>query len=235
VRHHLDRILSGLLTVAALAIAASMIHREFLSPSTNTATTARPPRYVANWSEFVKSGVLIGDKGAPVKVIELMDLECPYCKTFHAATKNIRHKYGKSVAVAVVDFPLEGHRFARSAARALACANELGRFAEFLDAVYAGQDSLGSRAWQSFASEAQISDTAAFNKCASATASVAQVDAGLRLAKNIGAVGTPTVIVNGWQFYSPPDEDELDRVVASLIAGKQPFAKRGIWARLARN
>lgn len=220
-----ERIFSGALTLAAIVIAAALVHREFFArPNVvSGGSSGKPPEWMASWADLLKSSVVIGDSGAPVKVIEFMDLECPFCKGFNARARALRQKFGRSVAVAIVHFPLEMHRFARPAARAAECAGERGRFEQFLNLVYERQDSLGLKSWASFASEAGVQDSAGFQRCVSATATVSRIEAGLALGQRIGVTGTPTVVINGWRYFTPPDSLELDRVVSALLAGKSPY------------
>ena len=51
---------------------------------------------------------IIGNPDAEVKVIEYMDLECPYCKTFHTTMHQVMDYYGEGGQVAWVyrAFPL---------------------------------------------------------------------------------------------------------------------------------
>jgi protein-disulfide isomerase len=223
--NRLDRLFSGALTLAAVAIAAALIHREFFArPNViSGGSPGKPPELMANWSDLLKTSVVLGDSGAPVKVIEFMDLECPFCKGFNSRARALRQKYGRSVAVAIIHFPLEMHRFARPAARAAECAGERGRFEQFLNLVYERQDSIGLKSWASFAREAGVPDTVAFLRCVSASAAVPRIEAGLALGQRIGVTGTPTVIINGWRYFSPPDSLELDRAVSALLAGRSPY------------
>ena len=224
-RDHIERFTFVVLTLAAVAIAATLVRREFF-PRTQVASVAaeaKAPEFLPGWTDLLDGGVFVGDREAPVKVVEFMDLECPYCRKFNASVRALRQKYGSKVAVIVVHYPLDMHRFAHPAARAAECANDHGRFESFFNLVYEKQDSLGLKSWASYASEAGVRDTAAFTRCASATAAVPRIDTGLTLAKKIAADATPTVIVNGWRYFMPPNDAELERVVATLLAGKTPF------------
>lgn len=211
-----------MLTAAAIAIAVSVLHREFAS-NPRTSAAADPPAYVSNWDGLVSAGVRLGPPSAPVTVVEFFDLECPFCKTFHAIGSSMRHKYGDEVAFTLIHYPLTGHRFARPAANAAECAREQRKFQEFVGAVFAKQDSLGLKSWTSFAVDAGIRDTLAFAKCI-LSGSFALVDTGLAAAKRYGVKGTPTVLVNGWRYSLPPEEAQLDSAIAAFLGGKNPFA-----------
>ncbi len=85
------------------------------------------------------------------------------------------------------------------------------------------QDSLGIKSWESYASEAGISDLRALSACAASPDSARRVASGLQFAKSIGAFFTPTVIVNGWRLSGTPDRYEMDRVIAALLKGDSPY------------
>jgi protein-disulfide isomerase len=178
-----------------------------------------------DWTNLARDGVLIGDASAPIKVIEFMDLQCPFCRLFHAATVDVKRDLGDSMAVVYIHYPVPTtHQHAMAAARASECAGEQGRFVEYIDVVFARQDSLGTRSWTSFAVDAGVSDTVAFASCASQTSPVPRIDRGRELGAEIGITGTPTVIINGWRMPRAP-YDSLRRVIAKVAAGEAPYAK----------
>jgi protein-disulfide isomerase len=167
----------------------------------------------------------LGPAGAPIQTVEFTDFECPYCRQFHATLRSVRQRFGESVAVNLVHFPLPMHRFAFPAARAAECAERQGRFSWFVDVVYGKQDSLGLKTWTSYAKDAQVGDTALFLRCVTDTARVPRIDAGVALGKRINIVSTPTVIVNGWRIDGTPPESLVIRVVSDLLTGREPFSR----------
>lgn len=72
---------------------------------------------------------ILGNPNAPVKIVEYSDLECPFCKRFHATLQQVMDEYGKDGQVAWVyrHFPLaQLHSKAPKEAEATECAAELG-------------------------------------------------------------------------------------------------------------
>jgi protein-disulfide isomerase len=219
----IERAATATVVLAAVAVAVASIHREFSRPtSVDVPGRVGPPTYFAGWKELLAKGVFIGDTAAPVKVIEFGDFECPFCKRFQLGFAEARKKYGSAVALVFVHYPLPQHRFARPAARASECADRQGRFAEFQDAVYSKQDSLGLKTWLSFGRAAGVKNTAEFVRCASDTVTIARIEAGIAAGNAITVRGTPTVIINGWRFGIAPSESLTD-IVGRLIAGKPPL------------
>jgi protein-disulfide isomerase len=224
-----DRILSWALTAAAVVMAAVLVKREFFATAGPTARTqpptptAFPFHYDERWTELPAHGIRMGAPDAPIQLIELADLECPACRTFHLHTlREAKAAFGEAMAVTFVHFPLPYHRFAMPAARAAECAAEQGRFAEFLDVVFEKQDSLGLKPWESYASEAGVPNAATFVRCTHATGAIPRIDSGVAVGGRIQVTGTPTVFVNGWRFGRSPRSEELTRVIDDLLEGREP-------------
>jgi protein-disulfide isomerase len=220
-----ERVINVVLAIAAVAIAATFVYREFAHPSAAELTGAdpsAPPRYVANWKEALNAGIQIGDTAAPVKVVEFGDFECPYCRHFDSTMHAVEARYPKAVSLVFVHFPLPSHRFARPAARVAECAARQGRFAAVHDLLYEKQDSFGLKTWSSYAKDAGVPDSSGFAACAVDTTTIPRVEAGINLGRKLGVHATPTVIVNGWEFAVPPTDTSLSSTVDALLAGKRP-------------
>jgi protein-disulfide isomerase len=80
----------------------------------------------------------------------------------------------------------------------------------------------GARSWEDFARDAGVPDLKAFTRCAAGTKPIFRVEEGVRLAKEFGLGGTPTVIVNGWKFVGGPPEKILSDAIDRLLEGKPP-------------
>ncbi len=81
-----------------------------------------------------------GNKNARVAMVEYSDLECPFCKQFHATAKQMSEEYGDKVMWVYRHFPLDQlHPKARAESIASECATKLGgedKFWAFIDKVY---------------------------------------------------------------------------------------------------
>lgn len=217
-----ERALTGLLVLVAGYFVIAAVRSQLkgrVSPA--VAETDKPPERLQDWDALVAAGVLLGDSAAKVRVLVLSDLECPYCKQCHSRFRELQRSE-PSVALIFVHYPLDRHRFARPAARALECAGAEGRFDEFLDLVFQYQDSLGFKSFAAFARDAGVRDTARFIRCAADTAQVARIERGLALGKQIGVRGTPTVVINGWRFNRIPDDNLLRESSQRLRNGEPP-------------
>ena len=218
-----EMIVTALLTLAALGVAAAVLHREFgTSPVVGARDRSRAPEFLEYWKDLVPpdDSLASGDDGTVV-VIEFSDLECPFCRRFHDALGRARDETGVRVRSVFLHYPLPQHRFAVPAARAAECARDQGRFNPFLDAVFRGQDSLGLKAWSRFGAEAGVPDSAAFERCASSTSQPRAVTSGLASGERVGVTGTPTVIIDGWRYYVPP-YDSLAQILRAAAQRHAP-------------
>jgi len=186
---------------------------------------------VENWELLPDSGLVFGSRSSPIMVAEFMDVQCPFCKIWNSRLARVRAKYPDKVSVTLLHYPLEMHPHAMDGARALECAAGENRAEQYLDALFDGQDSIGVKHWTAFARESGIEDTLRLRRCIDSDASLTNIGAGRSLVSSLQVLGTPTVIVNGWQFPVPPEEEELERVIDSLLAGRSPF-KRSRFSRV---
>lgn len=226
IQQRLESALSVALTAAAIVIAAAVARREFSGRSSDSAARQRDDGgvvFVESWKTVLPHGILVGDSTARASLIEFLDLECPACRRFNTQVlDSVRSRFGGDLAITFVHLPLTFHRFSRIAARASECAYVQGRFPQFVDAVYARQDSLGLKSWGSFATDAQVADTVGFVACVRSSAPLARVDSGVAVAARLGVAATPTVLLNGWRFSQPPSAAILGRAIQAVLAGKSP-------------
>lgn len=222
----MERLLTALLTFAALLIAAALIRREFFPPARGPimVPASGSMEYDPEWSSYLTHAIPDGPATAPVTLIEFVDIECPACRGFHReALAAARREFGTALDVRFVHWPLPNHRFARPGAEAAECAGRQGRFAEYLDALFAGQDSLGLKSWAGYAATAGVPDTLAFLACLRDPAPLrARIDSGVSTAERRGFFGTPTVLANGWRFPAPPSSVRLTEVIRDLLGGREP-------------
>ncbi len=118
----------------------------------------------------------------------------------------LEQEFPGQLAMTFIHFPLENHRFALPAAKALECAGQQGRFREYLDLSFAKQDSLGLKSWASYASDAQVPNDVRFESCVADSILPTPIVRGRNLGKSMDMNGTPTVVLNGLRYSVPPPE-----------------------------
>lgn len=113
----MDKLLSALLTLAAVAVAGTLLHREFFAATPGGRENAKAA-YMKDWRTLLPASHTTGGLQAPVMIVEMSDLECPFCKSFHKNVKALQDKYPDRVSLSYVHFPIPGHKQALRAARA---------------------------------------------------------------------------------------------------------------------
>lgn len=210
-----ERLVSYALAVAALVIAGAFAFGQVVRRP-----PARPvpkaPSYVSDWRRLLDDGESLGPTDAPIKVIEFADFECPFCRRADSVYREVSKRYGSAVSFVFVHDPLRIHRFAIPAARAAECAARQGRFSQFHDLLYDQQDSLGLKSWSAFARDAGVRSMDMFERCVAAGDTATAIRRGLDAARAFRVNATPTVLINGWRFSSPPSLQQFDSTIRAL-------------------
>lgn len=158
----------------------------------------------------------LGEKNAPVVLIEFSDFQCPFCRSFwRDSLPLIKSEYIGTGKVKFVyrDFPLSFHPGAMPAAQAAECAEEQGKFWEMHDKIFSEQDKLGSGTVQFDINDlkkwaGQIGlNTTKFNSCLDSQKYAQEATDDQKDGQAAGVGGTPTIFVNG-----------------QAIVGAQPFS-----------
>lgn len=160
---------------------------------------------------------IFGDVNAPVKVIEYSDLECPFCKRFHATMQQTVAAYNGQVAWVYRHFPLDQlHSKARKEAEATECAGELGGNDKFwaytnrLIEITPTNNGLDLAELPKIATFVGL-DAVKFKQCLDSGKYAAKIEANLQDGAAAGARGTPYSVV-----ISPTGKK-------SVIPGALPF------------
>jgi protein-disulfide isomerase len=152
---------------------------------------------------------ILGDKNAPVTIIEFSDYQCPFCGRFYSQTlTQLKEKYINTGKVRLVyrDFPLDSiHPQATPAAIAANCAGEQGKYFEYHDKIFENQPGLGSESLKTWAGEIGI-DVKKWEACIADPAQLQEVRKDLADGSAVGVQGTPAFFVNG-----------------QLVSGAQPY------------
>lgn len=209
----------------ALAVTALAFRHEFRVKTAKHTTDTPAPEQFVDWRSFERVGRRVGPSDARVTLLEFVDYECPFCRTFSRELSevlaNAEKKYPGQVATVFVHYPLSMHRFARVAGQVAECADAQGQFQEMQTLLFAKQDSFGIKPWSEYGREAGLKDSLRFARCLRDSTSERKVLLGLALAEKLKLHGTPTVLVNGWRFSDgAPSMQELDTAVARAASGR---------------
>jgi protein-disulfide isomerase len=209
---------TGVLAICAVVITTLAVWRELRPRTTTTKAGVKESVALPNWDDVARGGHEDGPAGAVVALVVFEDFECPACKYFATVTlPSVLADFHDQVRVVRRYSPLSYHRFAYPAARAAECAAAQGRFLEMHEVLFAKADSLGLKSFESYAREAGVLDTGAFQTCQGRTDSLPRVNADRNLAVEIGATGTPAVALNGRLYTGVPSADQLRGEIRRLI------------------
>ena len=198
-----DYLLPASIVIAALLIAGAWIYTAGLKniePKKSSQELGKIAPNIENVKLVSADDHIFGNPNAEIKIIEFSDMECPFCKRFHATMKQVINEYGDKVAWIYRHFPLEQlHPQAKKSAIASECATEIGgnnAFWRYLD-QYMDLEEIVSEA-----SFSQIAENIGLNRnqfktCLNSDKFNDKIDSYIQDAANSGAQGTPySIIIN---------------------------------------
>lgn len=158
----------------------------------------------------------LGNKNAPITMIEFSDFQCPFCRAFWRDTlPQIKKEYIDTGKLKFVyrDFPLSFHQGAAPAAEGAECAEDQGKFWQLHDKIFQEQDKQGQGTIQftksdvvKWAGQTGL-DMGKFNQCLDSGKYKAEVEKDIADGTAAGVTGTPAIFING-----------------RLVVGAQPFS-----------
>ena len=155
-----------------------------------------------------------------MEIIEFADFQCPHCKDAQANMDKLAVDFPKA-RIIFQTFPLVSihPQSARSAAYGV-CVTKLGgsdAFFTFASAVFDGQEGLATEDGATLTLNSAVTkaglDPAKIAECAATPATVAAVDAMVKLAEDLNINATPTLLVNGRQVPANAPYDTLKQII----------------------
>jgi len=186
------------------------------------AAPAQPTTGIAS----IDDDPVLGDKDAPITIIEFSDYECPFCKRhFDETLPQLVKEYVDTGKAKIVfrDFPLSFHDpMATKEAVAANCAREQGgdtKYFEYHHEIFrrtiSNGNGLDDAKLQTIATDLRL-NMSTFNTCLSDPAQVSEVKKDIADGSAAGASGTPSFIIGKTTADGNIDGD--------LVVGAQPFA-----------
>ena len=154
-----------------------------------------------------------------LEIVEFADFQCPHCKDAQANMEKLATDFPKA-RIVYQNYPLPQHKEAAGAAAYGVCVAKQGgssAFYTFAAAVFDGQDGLASPDGATLTLNSAVTkaglDPVKIAACAKTPATVAEVDASVKLAKDLGVNQTPTLLVNGRQVPANAPYDTIKQIV----------------------
>jgi len=207
----------GLLALGVVLATIALTRRE--SPEDRIRAAVFAPREINDGASLARTGVVVGDSLAPLRIVMFSDFECHYCRRFHETLTKLRARYPSSVAVVYRHFPISRVGFAIPAAVAAECAAAQGKFEAFSGMLFTAQDTLRRANMERVARDAGVADTVLFNACRRGPIARARVDEDIRAGLRLGIVATPTVLIGDRLVSGEIPFEELEQIVNERVKG----------------
>jgi protein-disulfide isomerase len=186
----------------------------------------------------ISNSPILGDKNAPLTLVEFSDYECPFCKkSFDELLPELKKNYISTGKLRLVykNLPLPFHQNAAKEAEAALCAKDQGgdvSYFKYHDAIFTktagGGTGIALDQLPVLAKGIGLNVTQ-FQKCLDSAKFKAQVDKDTAEAQKVGAGGTPT-----WFLGKTTTGDSVE---GTIMVGAQPFSafKTAIDQQLSQN
>jgi predicted DsbA family dithiol-disulfide isomerase len=148
-----------------------------------------------------------GDPGAPITIVEFSDFQCPHCKHAQPALERILEEYPQ-VKLYFKNYPItRAHPYAQGAAQAAIAAGKQGKFWQFHDKLFKGdQEKESPSDLERYARELKL-NVDKWKKDADVAAE--KVNRDRADGEKLNVDSTPTLYINGRKFHGPPVYEEL--------------------------
>src|SRR3989344_1385797 len=164
---------------------------------------------------------VLGNKNAPVTIIEFSDYQCPFCgRHFTQTYPQLKKDYVDTGKIKIVfrDFPLNSiHPNAQKAAEASECAEDQGKFWEMHDTLFENQQLLGIENLKGYAKQLGLNENE-FNDCLDSGKYSAEVSKDTQDAASAGGIGTPFFVVGGTPLSGAQPFSSFQQVIEAELA-----------------
>lgn len=188
--------------------------------------SSQGPQAVDKNAFAVRDANLLGDKNAPVTLVEFADFQCPFCeKHFQQVEPGLIQDYVKTGKVKFVYKHL-AFLGAESvyAAVAAECAADQGKFWDFHNYLFQHQAGENQGAFTKAKlidfGKALNLDQTTFARCVNGDETIARVQADTEEAQKYGVTSTPTFFVNGKPLVGVTSPDEFKQAIDQALAGQ---------------
>ena len=209
--------LGTILAMSGAVLLATIVGWERLTSSASPPDF--PPERVTDWRQYGVGSHVIGPPDAPVTIVEFGDYQCPGCRQFAPLLESVVTVFPDKVRIVYRHWPLPQHTFAYRAARAVECSSDQGRFRDYHYLLYRNASWLSQpdRAFIDLARMAGVPDSTAFRVCVSRSENVPEIERDIAAAKDLGGIGTPTLLINDLLIRSLPDSAGFFNIIREAL------------------
>jgi len=231
------RLLLGAVALAVAAVAVAILASELFHDRGGEPAMADEETPASASDHLCASGLVpvdgrkCGPDSAPVKIIEMSDYQCPWCKRFVDTTeKEVEEQYVSEglVQIEFRNFAVTGGNQPKQvneatlAAEAAECANDQGRYWEYHYKLYAEQQGENQGAFlperlKQFAADLGL-DQEGFDACLDSHRHYDEIMQEREEAIALGARGTPTLVINGQMVAGYLPFDRFQPLIEEALA-----------------
>ncbi|MEZ4267128.1 MAG: vitamin K epoxide reductase family protein [Myxococcota bacterium] len=183
------------------------------SPVTALATEGRPS---------------VGPADAPVHIVEIADLECPYCKRLFVTLHELAAAQPDRIRLSFLHYPLDPacnplmaqpfHKDACRLAIAGECAHREGKFFELAGWLFEAGPEVARDAIIAQAGALGL-DATAFTACLDDPSVVETIRGDISKGAEAGVQGTPNFFINGHHVVGGRDRDVIEVMIRAVAPG----------------
>jgi protein-disulfide isomerase len=167
-----------------------------------------------------------GPKDALVTIVEFSDFQCPFCSRVNPTMKQIQDEYGKDVRIVFKHNPLPFHKQALPAAQLALEARDQGKFWEMHDVLFGNQKALERADLEKHAAKVGL-NVAKVKAALDSGKHKAEVDEDQKLARSLGASGTPSFFINGRNLRGAQPFPSFKKVIDEELAKAKALVAKG--------
>lgn len=169
------------------------------------------------WSPFDPGAApSLGPADAKVKIVEISDFQCPYCKKSQTTVHSLREQYGDKIRWYFVHLPLAMHKAAIPAAKASTAAHLQGKFWEFHDALFAAPK-LDDDEYKKIATSLNL-NLGRWEEDRNSLPVDKAVQADMQKMGKMGITSTPMFFVNGYKVKGAQPAEAFARIIDAELA-----------------
>ncbi len=178
----------------------------------------RPGSSPQVWTISIRGNPILGNRDAPLTLIEFSDYQCPFCGRFTRTTlPTLKAQYIDTGTLRYVfrDYPIDRiHPFARKAAEAAECSRDQNKYWEMHDLLFQNQGALQVEKLKEYAVDLGL-DPELFNNCLESEKYASEVQRDFQDGARAKITGTPAFFIG----KTGPDET----IEGTLISGAKPI------------
>ena len=206
------KVIIGTILATLIVIAAGML---FFGKS----QTAQDVKGAADQNVLYSNNIhTIGDKNAPIKIVEFADFQCPACAAAYPITKKIIEQNSQKVYFVARHYPLPSHDNAQIAAKAVEAAANQGKFWEMYELLFLRQKDWSGKnnaeeIFTDYAKELSL-DIETFEN--DLDPAVGTINTDYADGNKLGVNSTPTFFINGQKYTGVITEDQFQQILNSI-------------------